>query len=81
MVKKEKADDVENRLISMARAGQLKQRIGDAQLVQILESYNRQFSQQGAKTDEDEAARLGGMKVQRKAGWDDDELDDLLDEA
>lgn len=68
-MKASRADDVENRLIMLARSGQLRQKVTEEQLKDILGAVSEQ--QQEKET----------VKVQRrKGGWDDDDLDDLLNE-
>ncbi|KAK5133448.1 hypothetical protein LTR08_007690 [Meristemomyces frigidus] len=69
LVKASRADDVENRLITLARSGQLRSRITEEQLRDILKSVNEQ---------QDEAEKVTVQR--RKGGWDDDDLDDLLNE-
>lgn len=69
LVKASRAEDVENRLIMLARSGQLRQKISEDQLKDIL----------GAMSEQQEKRET--MKVQRrKGGWDDDDLEDLLNE-
>jgi programmed cell death protein 5 len=69
MVKASRAEDVENRLIMLARSGQLRSRVTEEQLKDILNALSEQ--QQEAEK----------VTVQRKrGGWDDDDLDDLLKE-
>ena len=68
-MKASRAEDVENRLIMLARSGQLRSRVSEAQLKEILNAVSEQ--QQEAEK----------VTVQRKkGGWDDDDLDDLLNE-
>ncbi|PHH66408.1 hypothetical protein CDD81_7463 [Ophiocordyceps australis] len=64
LVKEQRATDVENRLIMMAQAGQLRQKVTEAQLKEIL----------NAVADNKEQEKI---IVSRRKGWDDDE--DLLD--
>ena len=68
LVKASRADDVENRLIMLARSGQLRGRVTEAQLKDILNAVSEQ--QQEAEK----------VTVQRRKGWDDDDLEDLLNE-
>ncbi|KAK1768773.1 DNA-binding TFAR19-related protein [Phialemonium atrogriseum] len=66
LVKEERAADVENRLIMMARSGQLRQKVTEEQLKEIL----------GAVADNKEEEKI---VVSRRKGWgDDDDDDDLL---
>ncbi|CAD0110159.1 unnamed protein product [Aureobasidium uvarum] len=69
LVKVSRAEDVENRLIMLARSGQLRQKISEAQLKDIL----------GAMSEQQEKKET--VKVsRRKGGWDDDDLEDLLND-
>ncbi|KAF4550536.1 Double-stranded DNA-binding domain-containing protein [Elsinoe fawcettii] len=69
LVKASRADDVENRLIMLARSGQLRQKVTEEQLKDLL----GQLSEQQEKKET--------VKVQRrKGGWDDDDLEDLLND-
>ncbi|KAH0373316.1 hypothetical protein KCU65_g685, partial [Aureobasidium melanogenum] len=69
LVKASRAEDVENRLIMLARSGQLRQKISEAQLKDIL----------GAMSEQQEKKET--VKVsRRKGGWDDDDLEDLLND-
>lgn len=65
LVKEQRATDVENRLIMMAQSGQLRQKITEAQLKELLNAV--------AENKEQEK-----IVVNRRKGWDDDD-DDLLD--
>jgi programmed cell death protein 5 len=69
LVKQSRAEDVENRLIMLARSGQLKQKISEAQLKDILSA----MSEQQEKKETVKVSR-------RKGGWDDDDLEDLLND-
>ncbi|KAL1586070.1 hypothetical protein WHR41_04841 [Cladosporium halotolerans] len=69
LVKASRAEDVENRLIMLARSGQLRQKVNEEQLKSILEAV----SEQQQETEKVTVHR-------RKGGWDDDDLDDLLNE-
>jgi programmed cell death protein 5 len=65
-VKESRAQDVENRLITLARSGQLRSKVTEDQLKELLNAV--------AETKEE-----GKIVVsRRKGGWDDDD-DDLLD--
>ena len=69
LVKASRADDVENRLIMLAQSRQLRGPVSEAQLKDILNAVSEQ-SQEAEK-----------VTVQRrKGGWDEDDLEDLLDE-
>ncbi|OHE95844.1 hypothetical protein CORC01_08841, partial [Colletotrichum orchidophilum] len=65
LVKEQRAQDVENRLIMLAQSGQLRSKVTEAQLKELLEAV--------AGTKEEEK-----IVVSRRKGWDDDD-DDLLD--
>ncbi|KAK3111587.1 hypothetical protein LTR53_013005 [Teratosphaeriaceae sp. CCFEE 6253] len=69
MVKASRAEDVENRLIALARGGQLRGPVSEAQLKDILNA----LSEQQQETEKVTVQR-------RKGGWDEDDLDDLLNE-
>lgn len=74
LVKESRAQDVEDRLIMLARSGQLRSKVTEDQLKEILGALSDKEEQQG---------RMGGGKitVTRKGGgaaWDED--DDLLDD-
>ncbi|KAK3674378.1 hypothetical protein LTR78_005847 [Recurvomyces mirabilis] len=69
MVNAPRAEDVESRLIMLARSGQLRGRVSETQLKDILGALNEQQQE------------VEKVTVQRrKGGWDDDDLDDLLRE-
>ena len=68
-MKASRAEDVENRLIMLARSGQLRSRVSEAQLKEILNAVSEQ---------QQEAEKVTVQR--RKGGWDDDDLDDLLNE-
>lgn len=71
LVKESRATDVENRLIMLARSGQLRSKVTEDQLKELL----------GAMAENEEKAGSGGggkIVVNRRKGWDDDD-DDLLD--
>jgi programmed cell death protein 5 len=65
-VKESRAQDVENRLIMLARSGQLKQKVTEEQLKELLNAV--------AETKEEKKIVVS----RRKGGWDDED-DDLLD--
>jgi DNA-binding TFAR19-related protein (PDSD5 family) len=66
MVKESRAVDVENRLIMLARSGQLRSKVTEDQLKELLNAV--------AEKKEEEKIVVS----RRKGGWDDDD-DDLLD--
>lgn len=69
-MKESRAADVENRLITLARSGQLRSKVTEEQLKELLGAM--------AENEEKEGGGGGGrIRVQRRGGWDDD--DDLLD--
>lgn len=65
MVKESRATDIENRLIMLARSGQLRAKVTEDQLKELLNAV--------AENKEEEKIIIS----RRKGGWDDD--DDLLD--
>lgn len=65
MVKESRATDIENRLITLARSGQLRAKVTEEQLKELLNAV--------AEKKEEEKIVIN----RRKGGWDDD--DDLLD--
>ncbi|KAK4946361.1 hypothetical protein LTR10_014559 [Elasticomyces elasticus] len=73
MVKESRATDVENRLIMLARSGQLRQKVTEEQLKDMLASLSEHEKQTGHSVE--------SVKVVRRGGWDDDDLDDLLNES
>ncbi|EXJ62177.1 programmed cell death protein 5 [Cladophialophora yegresii CBS 114405] len=73
MVKESRATDVENRLIMLARSGQLRQKVTETQLKEMLASLSEHEKQTGQT--------MESVKVVRRGGWDDDDLDDLLKES
>lgn len=73
MVKESRATDVENRLIMLARSGQLRQKVTEDQLKDMLSSLTEHEEQSGKA--------LKSAKIVRKTDWDDDDLDDLLNDA
>lgn len=71
MVKESRATHVENRLIMMARSGQLRAKVTEEQLKELLGSL--------AEHERETVGGVDKMKVVRRGGWDDDDdLDDLL---
>lgn len=71
MVKEDRATDVENRLIMLARSGQLREKVTEDQLKDLLTAV----AEQKDKTEQQKI-----VTTRRKGGWDDDdELDDLLE--
>ena len=64
---------VEDRLIMIARSGQLQQKVSDDQLKQMLNSLTEHEKQSGQNQDP--------IQVVRKGRWDEDDLDDLLNES
>ncbi|TVY82647.1 DNA-binding protein [Lachnellula suecica] len=66
LVKESRAADVENRLIMLARSGQLRSKVTEEQLKELLNAV--------AEKKEEEKIVVS----RRKGGWDDDD-DDLLD--
>ncbi|APA07286.1 hypothetical protein SS1G_13167 [Sclerotinia sclerotiorum 1980 UF-70] len=66
LVKESRAVDVENRLIMLARSGQLRQKITEEQLKDLLSSVSE------AQEKEEKI-----VVTRRKGAWDDDDLLDL----
>lgn len=71
MVKESRATDVENRLIMLAKSGQLRSKVTEEQLKDMLASLTEHENQS--------SGAQANLKVVRKSGWDDDDLDDLLE--
>ncbi len=67
LVKESRATDVENRLIMLARSGQLREKVNEDQLKHLL----------GAVAEHKEEEKI--VVIRRKGVWDDDEDDDLFD--
>lgn len=65
LVKEQRAADVENRLIALAQTGQLRQKVTETQLKELL----------SAVADNKEQEKI---VVSRRKGWDDDDDDELL---
>ena len=70
LVKESRAIDVENRLIMLARSGQLRSKVTEEQLKELLGAMA-----EGVEKD------VGKITIsRRKGGWNgDDDLDDLLE--
>ncbi|KAK4452903.1 DNA-binding TFAR19-related protein [Podospora aff. communis PSN243] len=66
LVKEQRATEVENRLLMLAQSGQLRQKVTEEQLKELLNAV--------AETKEEEK-----IVVSRRKGWADDEDDDLFD--
>ena len=69
LVKESRATDIENRLITLARSGQLRGKVTEEQLKELLGAVAEQQEKEEPKI---VVTRRGG------GGWDDDDLDDLL---
>ncbi|KAJ5124730.1 DNA-binding TFAR19-related protein [Penicillium bovifimosum] len=69
MVKESRAIDIENRLIMLAQSGQLRQKVTEEQLKDLLGA----IAENQRKEEEEQKIVIS----RRKGGWDDD--DDLLD--
>ncbi|KAL1987746.1 hypothetical protein VTN96DRAFT_2586 [Rasamsonia emersonii] len=69
LVKESRATDIENRLIMMAQTGQLRQKVTEDQLKELLGAV----AENHRKEEEEHKIVIN----RRKGGWDDD--DDLLD--
>lgn len=68
LVKADRATDVENRLIMLARTGQLRQKVTEDQLKDLL----------GAVAETERQQHEEKIVVSRRKGWDDDD-DDFFD--
>ncbi|KAK0717056.1 PDCD5-related protein [Lasiosphaeria miniovina] len=66
LVKEQRATEVENRLIMLAQSGQLRAKVTEDQLKELL----------NAVADNKEEEKI---VVSRRKGWDDDDDDDLFD--
>jgi programmed cell death protein 5 len=69
LVKESRATDIENRLIMLAQSGQLRAKVTEAQLKELLGAV----AENQRKEEEEQKIVIS----RRKGGWDDD--DDLLD--
>ncbi|OKL62962.1 hypothetical protein UA08_01979 [Talaromyces atroroseus] len=69
LVKESRATDIENRLIMLAQTGQLRQKVTEDQLKELLNAV----AENSRKEEEEQKVVFS----RRKGGWDDD--DDLLD--
>ncbi len=67
LVKEARATEVENRLIGLAQAGQLRQKVTEDQLKELL-----------AAVADNDSGSSSKIVVSRRKGWDDDDDDDLL---
>lgn len=72
LVKASRADQVEDRLIGLARSGQLRAKVTEEQLKDLL---NALAEQTGA------SENVNVVSKRSRSGWDDDDLDDLLNET
>jgi len=73
-VNQSRAEGIENRIIVLARSGQIQQKITDDQFKNMLASLSEQ---------ENASTGSGSVKkvVKRSGGWDDDDLADLMDDV
>ncbi|KAJ5118639.1 dsDNA-binding protein PDCD5 [Penicillium atrosanguineum] len=69
LVKEQRATDIENRLITLAQTGQLRSKVTEEQLKELLNAV----AENQRKEEEEQKIVIS----RRKGGWDDD--DDLLD--
>ncbi|KAJ6111710.1 DNA-binding protein [Penicillium sp. IBT 18751x] len=69
LVKEQRATDIENRLIMLAQTGQLRSKVTEEQLKELLNAV----AENQRKEEEEQKIVIS----RRKGGWDDD--DDLLD--
>ncbi|CAL5866509.1 uncharacterized protein PFLUO_LOCUS718 [Penicillium psychrofluorescens] len=70
LVKEQRATDIENRLIMLAQTGQIRQKVTEEQLKELLNAV----AENQRKEEEEQKIVI----TRRKGGWDDDD-DDLLD--
>lgn len=70
LVKESRATDVENRLIMLARSGQLKSKIKEEQLKEMLGAMTENAEQGGGGSG-------GRIVITRRKDWDEDDLLDL----
>ncbi|KAF3765078.1 DNA-binding TFAR19-related protein [Cryphonectria parasitica EP155] len=68
MVKEERATDIENRLIMLAQTGQLRQKVTEDQLKDLLNAVAENNQKKEEK-----------IVINRRKGWEDEDDDDLLD--
>lgn len=68
MVKEQRATEIENRLIMLAQSGQLRAKVTEAQLKELLSAVAENNSKQEEK-----------IVVNRRKAWEDEDDDDLLD--
>lgn len=68
MVKEQRATDIENRLIMLAQSGQLRAKVTETQLKELLSAVAENNSKQEEK-----------IVVNRRKAWEDEDDDDLLD--
>lgn len=68
LVKEQRATDIENRLITLAQSGQLRSKVTEEQLKELLNAV----AENQRKEEEEQK-----IVISRRGGWDDD--DDLLD--
>ncbi|KAF7541852.1 hypothetical protein G7054_g362 [Neopestalotiopsis clavispora] len=67
LVREDRATDVENRLIMLARSGQLREKVTENQLKELLEAVS-ESSREKEK-----------IVVTRRKGWEDEDDDDFFD--
>ena len=71
MVKESRATDVENRLIMLGRSGQLRAKVTEEQLKDLMTAMSENEEKQGG-------GGGGKIVINRRKGWEDED-DDLLD--
>ncbi|KAL2219152.1 PDCD5-related protein, partial [Thermoascus aurantiacus ATCC 26904] len=69
LVKESRARDIENRLIMLAQTGQLRQKVTEEQLKELLGAV----AENQRKEEEEHKIVIN----RRKGGWEDDDLSDL----
>lgn len=79
-MKETRATDVENRLIMLARSGQLRARVTEDELKQLLSAMSENEEKKWGGSGSGGGGGGGKIVVSRRKGWEDeDEDDDLLD--
>ena len=71
LVKESRAIDVENRLIMLAKSGQLRSKVNEEQLKELLGAMTENSAERGG------SGGGGRIVITKRKDWDDDE--DLLD--
>ncbi|KKY21000.1 putative dsdna-binding protein pdcd5 [Phaeomoniella chlamydospora] len=76
LVKASRATDVENRLIQLAQTGQLREKVTEDQLKELLSAISANEGGGGSGTGSGSGSGAGiEYRGRRKGGWDDDDED------